>query len=61
MNYDMHHKHEYFRFLACIGFTFPIHVFSFQISDNHGKKLLNKYLKNVPPCPIPLYNVVLGF
>ena len=60
MNYDMHHKHEYFKFLACIGCAYPIHFF-FQISDSRGKKLLDKYLKNVPSCPIPLNNVVLGF
>ena len=59
MNYDMHHKHEYFKCLACIGCTFPI--LFFQISGNCGKKLLGKYLKSVPSCPIPLYNIVLGF
>ena len=67
MNYDMHHKYEYIKFLACIGSTFPIHFF-LQISNSHRKILLGKYLKSIPSCPFtmlsycfnPAHNNVLG-
>lgn len=61
INYDMHHKHDYFKFLAWIGCTFPIHFFFFQILQNRGKKSLDKYLRSVPSCRILLFIVALDY
>ena len=77
MNYDMHQKHEYCKCLSwmgctfpihfcfqILGHTFPIHFFFFFFFSNFRqlwKKLLDKYLKSVPSCPISVYNIVIGF
>ena len=56
MNYDMHRKHEYFKFLACIGCTFPILFFLFfsNFRQSWGKKIgqVPKKCTKLPHLPL---------